>query len=54
MSKLIFVLAILAVISTYGCADKDIMKDSFFHGICACTSIVSIVAFVIVLAIAIL
>lgn len=46
---LIFALTTLVVISTYSCTDKDIMRDSFTHTLCACISMVSIITDAIVI-----
>lgn len=47
MNGLTAALFVLMVFSTYGCMDKDVMKDSFFHTFCGITSVASIVSFII-------
>lgn len=47
MNGLTIVLFVLMVFSTYGCVDKDVMKDSFFHTFCSVTALVSTVSFII-------
>lgn len=47
MNGLTVALFVLMVFSTYGCFDKDIKKDKFFHTISRIISVCSIVAFVI-------
>lgn len=54
MSMLIFVLAILVVICSYACTDKDVKKDSFSYTFCSCINVTAITSLVIVLMLSIL
>lgn len=47
MNGLTVALFVLMVFSTYGCMDKDVMKDGFFHTFLSSIAMISTAAFII-------
>lgn len=47
MNGLTVALFVLMVFSTYGCMNKDVMKDGFFHTFLSSIAMISTSAFII-------